>query len=107
MNLLVVQNETYKSIADGPAKKSDGATGLDVKTTSNPKIVGSYIEHGDLRLYEEIDYIEYKTNLYATVEYRQGGFAIPATLQLNYDILAFPRSSVSKYKLLLANSIGL
>ena len=107
MNLLIVQNETYQSLEDVPQKKSDEATGRDVITTSDPNIVGSYIEHEGKKLYSEIDYIEYKTNLYATIENNQSAFSIPTSLQINYDILVFPRSSLSKYKLLLANSIGL
>lgn len=107
MNLLIVKNDTYQSIDDVPEKKSEGATGLDVVTTSDPNIVGNYILHEGKKLYSEIDYIEYKTNLYTTIENTQAAFSIPSILQINHDILVFPRSSVSKYKLLLANSIGL
>ena len=57
--------------------------------------------------YKRIDYIQYKTNLKVAVQKEEKsltGFSVELT---DYDILAFPRSSVSKYNLQLANSIGL
>lgn len=75
----------------------DGDIGYDVVAASPPKIVG---KKNSIDLYESIDYIEYDLNV------RLDGFQ-PANSP-NEDIytLVFPRSSISKYNLLLANSVG-
>lgn len=56
--------------------------------------------------YKRIDYIQYKTNLKLAVQ-KEREFSNFGYTDLDYDILVFPRSSVSKYNLVLANSIGL
>lgn len=70
--------------------------GVDVRASSEPKIVGK--KAGDSK-WESIDYIEYETNLFIDC------------LQKNSETQAYvdvrPRSSISKYNLLLANSVGL
>jgi dUTPase len=70
--------------------------GIDVRCTSDPKIVG--IKFGDGR-WRSIDFIEYETNLFVDC------------LQKNSDTNVYidvrPRSSISNYNLLLANSVGL
>jgi dUTPase len=103
MKIQVLKNETYQSTDTLPKKGTDRATGFDVVVTSDPEIVGDQYENGT---YKRIDYIQYKTNLkLAVLKDRQ--FSNFGYTDLDYDILAFPRSSVSKYNLVLANCIGL
>jgi dUTPase len=103
MTIQVLKNETYQSTDNLPKKGTDRATGFDVVVTSDPEIVGDQYENGT---YKRIDYIQYKTNLKLAVlkdrQFNNFGYT-----DLDYDILAFPRSSVSKYNLVLANCIGL
>jgi dUTPase len=95
--------ETYQSTDNLPKKGTDRATGFDVIVTSDPEIVGEKYENGS---YKRIDYIQYKTNLKLAVQ-KDRVFSNFGYTDLDYDILAFPRSSVSKYNLVLANCIGL
>lgn len=74
-----------------PKRASDLAAGYDVVATSDPKIVGEQ----DGSVWKRVDYIEYETNLYIAPE------------AMTFHTLIHPRSSVSKYNLVLANSIGL
>ncbi len=103
MKIQVLKNEDYQDIENLPKKCTDRATGFDVVVTSDPEIIGELYENGT---YKRIDYIQYKTNLKLAVqkERQYSGFGYT---DIDYDILAFPRSSVSKYNLVLANCIGL
>ena len=103
MTIQVLKNETYQSTDNLPKKGTDRATGFDVVVTSDPEIVGDQYESG---AYKRIDYIQYKTNLKLAVQ-KDRQFSNFGYNDLDYDILAFPRSSVSKYNLVLANCIGL
>jgi len=103
MTIQVLKNETYQSTDNLPKKGTDRATGFDVVVTSDPEIVGEKYENGS---YKRIDYIQYKTNLKLAVQ-KDRQFSNFGYNDLDYDILAFPRSSVSKYNLVLANCIGL
>jgi len=103
MKIQVLKNETYQSTDNLPKKGTDRATGFDVVVTSDPEIVGELYENGS---YKRIDYIQYKTNLKLAVQ-KDRQFSNFGYTDLDYDILAFPRSSVSKYNLVLANCIGL
>jgi dUTP pyrophosphatase len=76
-----------------PKKGSDVAAGYDIVATSDPKIVG--VEGKFKNSWSRVDYIEYETNLYIAPE------------TVTFHTLIHPRSSVSKYNLVLANSIGL
>jgi len=73
-----------------PANQTD--SGYDVIAASDPFIQGVAIDNTEN--YLTIDYIEYETNLIIEPE-------------CGYHTYLFPRSSISKYNLLLANSIGL
>jgi dUTPase len=103
MKIQVLKNDTYQSTDNLPKKGTDRATGFDVVVTSDPEIVGDQYESG---AYKRIDYIQYKTNLKLAVQ-KDRQFSNFGYNDLDYDILAFPRSSVSKYNLVLANCIGL
>ena len=103
MKIQVLKNDTYQSTDNLPKKGTDRATGFDVVVTSDPEIVGDQYENG---AYKRIDYIQYKTNLKLAVQ-KDRQFSNFGYTDLDYDILAFPRSSVSKYNLVLANCIGL
>lgn len=103
MTIQVLKNETYQSTDNLPKKGTDRATGFDIVVTSDPEIVGEHYENG---AYKRIDYIQYKTNLKLAVQ-KDRQFSNFGYNDLDYDILAFPRSSVSKYNLVLANCIGL
>ena len=103
MKIQVLKNEDYQDVENLPKKGTDRATGFDVIATSDPEIVGELYENGT---YKRIDYIQYKTNLKLAVQ-KEREFSNFGYTDLDYDILVFPRSSVSKYNLVLANSIGL
>ncbi len=83
-----------------PANAHNSDTGYDIIAISEPKIVGKLVE-GSEELYHSIDYIEYDTGLQIAPE------------NLYYDgdnfgfVQIFPRSSISKYNLLLCNSVGI
>lgn len=79
-----------------PTKGSTVAAGYDIVATNDPKIVGvSDNEENGNKFWRDVAYIEYETNLFISP-------------QLNsVHILIHPRSSISKYNLILANSIGL
>jgi dUTPase len=103
MKIQVLKNDTYQSVDNLPKKGTDRATGFDVVVTSEPEIVGEQYDNGT---YKRVDYIQYKTNLKLAVQ-KERLFSNFGHTDLDYDILAFPRSSVSKYNLVLANCIGL
>ena len=103
MKIQVLKNETYQSVDNLPKKGTERATGFDVVVTSDPEIVGEIYDNG---AYKRVDYIQYKTNLKLAVQ-KERVFSNFGYTDLDYDILAFPRSSISKYNLTLANCIGL
>lgn len=103
MKIQVLKNETYQSVDNLPTKGTDRATGFDVVVTSEPEIIGEIYDNG---AYKRVDYIQYKTNLKLAVQ-KERVFSNFGYNDLDYDILAFPRSSISKYNLVLANCIGL
>ena len=103
MKIQVLKNETYQSVDNLPTKGTDRATGFDIIVTSEPEIIGEIYDNGG---YKRVDYIQYKTNLKLAVQ-KERVFSNFGYNDLDYDILAFPRSSISKYNLVLANCIGL
>lgn len=83
--------QTNDTKINKPAHKGDA--GYDVNASSEPKIVGLLHEGSEGKVWKRIDYIEYDTGL--SIKTGDDNFT-----------LAFPRSSVSKYNLTLANSVG-
>ena len=75
-----------------PERGSQVAAGYDIVATNDPKIVGEKLDEGN---WSRVDYVEYETNL----------FIAPSAV--TFHTLIHPRSSISKYSLVLANSIGL
>ncbi len=88
--------KVYIKKVDGltlPKKGSDLAAGYDIISTSQPYISGL---PSDCGLYwKSIDFIQYKTGIYLS----------PSCV--TYHTLIHPRSSITKYNLMLKNGIGL
>lgn len=103
MKIQILKNETYQTVDNLPKKGTDRATGYDITATSGPEIVGESNEIGG---YKRIDYIQYRTNLKLAVQ-KDRLYSNFSYTEIDHDVLAFPRSSVSKYNLILANCIGL
>ncbi len=79
-------------IIDGKAYQDD--IGIDIKSLSDPLIVGHQLREGE---WKHIDYIEYDTGIKACLDEKSS---------LNYGIFLYPRSSISRYHLHLCNSVG-
>ena len=81
------ENQTLKRPTYG------GDAGYDITASEDPTIVGTKTQSGS---YTSVDYIEYETNV-----------AIAPENENQYYSLIYPRSSISKYNLILANSVGI
>ena len=103
-----------------PKRANETDAGYDVVATSDPKVVGTTITIGDETLYSYVDYIEFETNLYMVpsshrvvkmanrdMVYFEDDVVASTTSQRFFHTDLRPRSSISKYNLVLANSIGL
>ena len=100
MKIQVLKNSSYSDESKLPSRSTARSTGNDIVATSDPEIIGVKNNTDDTgQLWKSIDYIQYRTNLFVSVQ-KDTNFD-------DYDILGFPRSSVSKYNLTLANSICL
>lgn len=78
-----------------------GDAGHDVKTIAEPKVIGE--QHpANPDLWSRIDYIEYSTGLFIAPR----PLKLTPTTKMEFFTYMFPRSSVSKTNLVLANSIG-
>ena len=87
-----------------PQKAHDSDVGYDLVAASDPEIVGVYDECGGG--WARIDYIQYRTGIkiggeiFIKTPFREiPSFGKP-------HALIYPRSSISKYDLVLANSVG-
>lgn len=95
-----------------PNRAHDTDAGFDVVATSDPVVHGVKLElSNDVVAYKSIDYIEYQTDIHITPR-REFEFNFSSPLsktngETRYHTLVFPRSSISKYNLILANSVGL
>ncbi len=82
-----------------PERAHDDDAGYDIFTVLDPLVTGvneegKLIKNGEAKgLWRRVDFIEYRTNLFWTPEAEK-------------HIEIFPRSSLSKYNLLLCNSVG-
>lgn len=98
MNIKILKKDNI--IPPENAHESD--TGYDITAVSNPIIIGSNRLIFNKVYWENIDYIEYDTELQISPEiHRELGL-----YEIGYT-LVFPRSSLSKYNLLLANSVAI
>jgi len=104
MIIQVLKNDTYKDEESLPKSATERSTGKDIVSTSDPEIVGVKNKIWDY-YYDSIDYIQYRTNLFVSVQ-KDTTFGVRGSFE-DYDVLGFPRSSISKYNLMLANSICL
>lgn len=93
-----------------PSRATPDDAAYDIVATSDPIIIGVKFERfvDGINAWQKIDFIEYKTNLFIAPQDEldgdiQSGFGC---IQ-KYHSLIFPRSSISKKNLVLANSIGL
>lgn len=92
MNLKVLNN---KGVINKPARIGDA--GYDIVSVSDPRVVGS-IYSG--QHYTAISHIEYDTELQIEPE-------LSSTENLyDFYMLLYPRSSITKTNLVLANSVG-
>lgn len=85
-----------------PKNAHESDTGYDLVAASDPKIVGTTKLVG----YNSIDYIEYNTEVQISPDKVVGEFLGVKVNKLGYT-LVFPRSSLSKYNLSLANSVAI
>lgn len=106
MVVKVLKNEYYKTEEDIPKQGSKLSSGYDIIAVSDPEIVGD-IYSGTPNYYSRIDYIQYHTGLYISISKQEQPSMTTFDDNNIYDTLIFPRSSISKYNLQLANSIGL
>lgn len=93
MEIFVLKNEYMSDPSKLPVKATESSTGFDIISVSDPEIVGKK-SNDEGSLWDSVDYIQYRTGLFIETE-------------KNYDVLILPRSSISKYNLTLANSVGL
>jgi dUTPase len=106
--LIKIKNITGLTI---PSSAFESDTGYDITATTEPEIVGERAGQG-VDLWKRVDFIRYKTGLFISPESKKVG-------EPNYEILIrdnrdslygytllYPRSSVSKYNLILKNSVG-
>lgn len=88
-----------------PAKANPDDTGYDLVAAQEPEIVGAQGRNGG---WDRIDYIQYRTGIRLDRPYQQAVFEGLGFPKQNLPIWSavFPRSSISKYNLALANSVG-
>lgn len=102
MVTIQIKNIEGKTVL--PIAGTDRAAGYDIVATDEPNIVGEAVEYMGRTLYKRIDYIEYHTSVHISPnDTRHVTDGVPD----HYHTLVYPRSSVRKYNLVLANSIGL
>jgi dUTPase len=85
-----------------PKKANNSDAAYDVFAATDPTIVGDEVKNG---IYRSIKYIEYGTGLYVSPQDSYEMFSGPFAKKLDtYWIQGLPRSSISKYNLVVANS---
>jgi len=87
-----------------PQKAHNSDVGYDLVAAGEPEIVGVYDEAGEG--WSRIDYIQYRTGIKINGEI----FVVTSRSEVpsldKPHALIYPRSSISKYDLVLANSVG-
>ena len=105
MKIKILKNQYYKTTEDLPAKGTQFSSCFDIKAISDPVIKGNPGPYADT--WYSIDYIEYDTGLQIQPVPEYSSDALIGFMRSSItDVLAFPRSSASKYNLVLANSVG-
>jgi dUTP pyrophosphatase len=92
MNLKILEN---KGEISSPANTGDA--GYDIVAVNEPRVVGSVYQG---RYYTAISHIEYDTELVIEPELNM------AKMNFDFFTLVYPRSSIIKTNLSLANSVG-
>jgi dUTPase len=90
MNLNILQN---KGVINAPAKSGDA--GYDIVAVNEPRVVGSIYQG---LYYKSISHIEYDTEIMIEPDKLEGAY--------DFYMLLYPRSSIIKTNLILANSVG-
>lgn len=105
MITIQVKNIEGKTVL--PVAGSQRAAGYDIVAVEEPTIVGTQLppSFNEPDWWKAIDYIEYHTQLFISPQPSRRENT--GEVVENYHTLLHPRSSVRKYNLLLANSIGL
>lgn len=92
---MIINVKNVPELSELPLRATPKSAAYDVFAVADPEIVGEK----DGEYWKRIDYIQYRTALYAAPQKDDYG--------RDYHVLIHPRSSASKYNLLLANGIGL
>ena len=103
----ILKNNVFDAEYKFPKTGTRDSTGYDLVAVSDPIIIGNGVGDGNTGLYHSIDYIQYHTGLH--LEFPSRSFTQPAIVcepEPFYDALIFPRSSIRKYNLVLANGVG-
>ena len=100
---MIINVKNIPELSELPLRATPKSAAYDVFAVAEPEIVGEKVTPlpgtEDVVLWKRIDYIQYRTALYTAPE--------KDTYGKDYHVLVHPRSSVSKYNLILANGIGL
>jgi dUTPase len=85
-----------------PKQANQDDAAFDITAFREGMIVGKKISHpmDNMELWESVEYIEYRTNLF----YKPG--ENPKNILETYHTELFPRSSLSKYNMILCNSVA-
>jgi dUTP pyrophosphatase len=104
--MITIQVKNIEGKSTLPIAGSQRAAGYDIIAVDDPVIVGESITlEGEFHpLWKRIDYIQYHTALFISPQ-DESTFANHT--REYYHTLIHPRSSIRKYNLVLANSIGL
>ncbi len=106
--MVTVQVKNIEGKTVLPVAGSSRSAGYDLIAIDEPTVIGvvgmeQEIDGNKILLYQSIDYLEYHTALYISPQWPSPTAHDPGF----YHTELYPRSSVRKYNLVLANSIGL
>jgi dUTPase len=88
-----------------PTQANPKDAAYDIVATTPPMIVGDKVERpmDGMPMWKRVAYIEYGTNLYIAPVAEKATWK---DIGIDYHTQLFPRSSISRYNLVLANSVG-